>query len=245
MTSYSNNPPIWAIVPASGVGERMRSSVPKQYLKLGDKTIIEHTLDRLLSFDGIIGVILVLRADDSDWPGLNYQSEKPVLTTTGGEERKHSVFNGLLKLKELDLNDPYALVHDAVRPLVTHKDLACLVKAATNHEAGALLALPISDTIKKQDEQGNSNKSIEREGLWRAFTPQLFRACLLHKALDYVLQNNLKITDDAAAIEALGMKPKLVSCSAENIKLTNPEDLSLAEQILSRQSAWVDGSTRN
>jgi 2-C-methyl-D-erythritol 4-phosphate cytidylyltransferase len=138
-------------------------------------------------------------------------------------------------LRELDLDDPYALVHDAVRPLVTHRDLACLVKAATNHEAGALLALPITDTIKQQDEQGNSIKSVAREGLWRAFTPQLFRANLLHRALDYVLQNELEITDDAAAIEALGMKPKLVPCSAENIKLTHPEDLSLAEQILSRQ----------
>ena len=236
MSSYANNSPIWAIVPASGVGKRMQSSTPKQYLKLGKKTIIEHTLDRLLSFDGIYGVILVLRADDTDWPGLNYQSEKPVLTTTGGAERKHSVFNGLLKLRELNLDDPYALVHDAVRPLVTHQDLHSLVKAATNHEAGALLALPITDTIKQQDKQGNSIKSIEREGLWRAFTPQLFRAELLHKALDHALQNNLKITDDAAAIEALGMKPELVPCSAENIKLTNPEDLSLAEQILSRQS---------
>ncbi|MEE8364888.1 MAG: 2-C-methyl-D-erythritol 4-phosphate cytidylyltransferase [Gammaproteobacteria bacterium] len=237
MSSYANNSRIWAIVPASGVGKRMQSSTPKQYLKLGEKTIIEHTLDRLLSFDGIYGVILALRADDTDWPGLNYQSEKPILTTNGGEERKHSVFNGLLKLRKLDLDDPYALVHDAVRPLVTHWDLACLVKAATNHEAGALLALPITDTIKQQDEQGNSIKSVAREGLWRAFTPQLFRANLLHRALEYVLQNELEITDDAAAIEALGMKPKLVPCSAENIKLTHPEDLSLAEQILSRQSA--------
>jgi 2-C-methyl-D-erythritol 4-phosphate cytidylyltransferase len=235
MTSDANNAPIWAIVPASGVGKRMHSSTPKQYLKFGGKTIIEHTLDKLLSFDDICGVILVLRADDIDWSGLNYTSEKPILTTTGGEQRKHSVFNGLLKLRELDLDDPYALVHDAVRPLVTHRDLACLVKAATNHEAGALLALPITDTIKQQDEQGNSIKSVAREGLWRAFTPQLFRANLLHRALDYVLQNELEITDDAAAIEALGMKPKLVPCSAENIKLTHPEDLSLAEQILSRQ----------
>ncbi|MCH7880868.1 MAG: 2-C-methyl-D-erythritol 4-phosphate cytidylyltransferase [Proteobacteria bacterium] len=237
MSSYANSSPIWAIVPASGVGKRMQSSTPKQYLKLGEKTIIEHTLDRLLSFDGIYGVILVLRADDTDWPGLNYQSEKPILTATGGEERKHSVFNGLLKLRKLDLDDPYALVHDAVRPLVPHRDLVCLVEAATNHEAGALLALPITDTIKQQDEQGNSIKSVAREGLWRAFTPQLFRANLLHQALNHVLQNNLEITDDAAAIEALGMKPKLVPCSAENIKLTHPEDLSLAEQILSRQSA--------
>ncbi|MCZ6883293.1 MAG: 2-C-methyl-D-erythritol 4-phosphate cytidylyltransferase [Gammaproteobacteria bacterium] len=231
----SKTGPVWAIVPASGVGHRMQGQKPKQYLPLDGKTIIEHTLDRLLSFDGIDGVVLVLRPDDRDWQTINYQSEKPLITTSGGELRQHSVFNGLLKLLEQKFDDPYAMVHDAVRPLVCHADLRKLIEAAIDHSAGALLALPITDTLKHQDQDSNIDRTVSRAGLWRAFTPQLFKAKLLHRALEQVIKNDCEVTDDASAIESLGLRPRLVECNAENIKITWPEDLSLATQILRRQ----------
>lgn len=231
----SKTGPVWAIVPASGVGHRMQEQKPKQYLPLDGKTIIEHTLDRLLSFDGIDGVVLVLRPDDRDWQTINYQSEKPLITTSGGELRQHSVFNGLVKLLEQKFDDPYAMVHDAVRPLVCHADLRKLIEAAIDHSAGALLALPITDTLKHQDQDSNIDRTVPRAGLWRAFTPQLFKAKLLHRALEQVIENDREVTDDASAIESLGLRPRLVECNAENIKITWPEDLSLATQILRRQ----------
>lgn len=231
----SKTGPVWAIVPASGVGHRMQGQKPKQYLPLDGKTIIEHTLDRLLSFDGIDGVVLVLRPDDRDWQTINYQSKKPLITTSGGELRQHSVFNGLVKLLEQKFDDPYAMVHDAVRPLVCHADLRKLIEAAIDHSAGALLALPITDTLKHQDQDSNIDRTVPRAGLWRAFTPQLFKAKLLHRALEQVIKNDREVTDDASAIESLGLRPRLVECNAENIKITWPEDLSLATQILRRQ----------
>ncbi len=231
----SKTGPVWAIVPASGVGHRMQGQKPKQYLPLDGKTIIEHTLDRLLSFDGIDGVVLVLRPDDRDWQTINYQSKKPLITTSGGELRQHSVFNGLVKLLEQKFDDPYAMVHDAVRPLVCHADLQKLIEAAIDHSAGALLALPITDTLKHQDQDSNIDRTVPRAGLWRAFTPQLFKAKLLHRALEQVIENDREVTDDASAIESLGLRPRLVECNAENIKITWPEDLSLATQILRRQ----------
>jgi len=238
----NKSPPIWAIIPASGTGSRMRGQKPKQYLQLGDKTIIEHTLDRLLSFDGIDGVILVLRSGDRDWEAIDYQSEKPLITTIGGELRQHSVFNGLLKLLEQDFDEPYAMVHDAVRPLVSHQDLRKLIEAAIDHSAGALLALPIADTLKQQDEDTNIGGTVNRVGLWRAFTPQLFRAKLLYQALEQMIENDIEGTDDASAIEYLGMRPHLVECSAENIKITYPQDLLLATQILMHQREEPGGS---
>jgi len=227
--------PVWAIVPASGIGNRMQSPVAKQYLQLENKTIIEHTLDRLLSFDGIDGLILVLQSGDQIWQKFNYQSSKPLIVTTGGKQRHDSVFNGLQKLLELEMDNPFAMVHDAVRPLVLHQDLENLLDAAAEHEAGGLLALPVSDTLKQQDEFGNIERTVPRQDLWRAFTPQMFRAELLYRALEHVRQNRLDVTDDASAVEALGMRPRLVVSSAENLKITYPADLSLATMILKRQ----------
>ena len=231
----NNLDPIWAIVPASGVGRRMQGRLPKQYLQLCGKSILEHTLDRLLSFDDIRGVILVLRSDDRHWQELNYQSQKPLIIATGGDERQDSVFSGLLRLFDLETGDPSVMIHDAVRPLVSHQDLQRLIKSAKHNTAGAILGVPVSDTLKRQDEETNIAETVERVGLWRAFTPQLFRAELLLQAYKHVSKNNLPITDDAAAIEALGMRPALVECSAQNIKITHPQDLELATQIMLQQ----------
>ncbi|MFT5226127.1 MAG: 2-C-methyl-D-erythritol 4-phosphate cytidylyltransferase [Polaribacter sp.] len=229
--------PVWAIIPASGIGQRMQSELPKQYLPFVDKTIIEHTLDRLLSHPEVVGAVVVLSATDQYWANLNYQpqSRKPLIFAEGGVLRHQSVFNGLEKLCSDVSQDCYALVHDAVRPLVTIKDLNRLIEAARQHSAGALLGVPIADTIKQLNVDGNINQTISRIGLWRAFTPQVFKADLLTEALTFVIENKLEITDDASAIEAIGQSPQLVLGSAENIKITLPEDLILARQIWARQ----------
>ena len=218
----------------------MQGQLPKQYLTLCGKSILEHTLDRLLSFEDINGVILVLRSDDRHWEDLDYQSRKPLIIATGGDERQDSVYSGLLKLFELETGDPLVMIHDAVRPLVLHRDLERLIKVGKNNPAGAILGAPVSDTLKRQNEDENIVETVARIGLWRAFTPQLFRAKLLFQAFKHVRENNLQITDDAAAIEALGMRPSLVESSAQNIKITQPQDLELATQILLRQQAQSD-----
>jgi len=227
-----NNPdPIWAIVPASGVGTRMQSALPKQYLSFQNKSIIEHCLDRLLSYPGIEGAVVVLQKDDPHWEKLNYASDKPVLTTPGGVERHHSVSNGLLVLQDRCGSEVLALVHDAIRPLVTHLDLNNVIKAARAHEAGAILAIPVSDTLKLQSDTMGIIKTVSRDRLWRAFTPQVFPLPLLLRALNVVIDSNLEITDDASAIELLGYLPTLVTGDPANIKITNPNDLNLAELI--------------
>lgn len=230
--------PIWAIIPASGIGQRMQSELPKQYMRLVSKTIIEHTLDRLLSHPEIAGAVVVLNPNDKHWEGLNYQSqsEKPLIFAEGGVTRHQSVFNGLEKLCSFVMQDCYAMVHDAVRPLVTIKDLNRLIDAARHHSAGALLGAPIADTIKRLNVDRTINQTINRSGLWRAFTPQLFNASLLMDALKFVAENKLEVTDDASAIEAIGQTPKIVLGSTENIKITLPEDLILARQIWQNQT---------
>jgi len=234
--------PIWAIIPASGIGQRMQSELPKQYLRLVGKTIIEHTLDRLLSHPEIAGAVVVLNPNDPYWESLNYQaqSKKRLILAEGGVLRHQSVFNGLEKLRSFVRQDCYAMVHDAVRPLVTIKDLSRLINAARQHSDGALLGAPIADTIKQLNVDGSINQTINRSGLWRAFTPQVFNASLLMDALKFVAKNKLEVTDDASAIEVLGRTPKIVLGSAENIKITLPEDLILARQIWKNQTAPVE-----
>ena len=235
--------PVWAIIPASGIGQRMQSELPKQYLPFVDKTIIEHTLDRLLSHPEVAGAVVVLSATDKYWAKLNYQSQstKPLIFAEGGAQRHQSVFNGLEKLGSDVNQDCYALVHDAVRPLVSINDLNRLLEAARQHSAGALLGAPISDTIKHLNADGSINQTISRTGLWRAFTPQVFKAGLLTDALKFVIEKQLEITDDASAVEAIGQFPQLVLGSAENIKITLPEDLMLARQIWARQMKMTSG----
>jgi len=227
----NNSDPVWAIVPATGVGTRMQSALPKQYLSFQGKSIIAHCLDRLLSYPAIEGAVVVLQDEDPHWEKLGYTSNKPVLAASGGVERYHSVYNGLLVLQDRCGSDVLALVHDAIRPLVTHIDLDNVIKAARAHEAGAILAAPISDTLKLQGDTLGIIKTVSRDRLWRAFTPQVFPLPMLLRALNVAIDGNLEITDDASAIELLGYLPRLVTGDLTNIKITNPSDLSLAEQI--------------
>ena len=153
----SNNLPVWAVIPAAGSGSRMQSGTAKQYLSFQGKTVIEHCLDRLLSHPRIDGAVLVLRDDDESWDKLAYESEKTIFTASGGELRHDSVYSGLTTLQHRFGNEAIALVHDAARPLVNHQDLDKVIAAAQQHEAGAILAAPVADTLKLQSDE-NSKK---------------------------------------------------------------------------------------
>ncbi|MCP4430969.1 MAG: 2-C-methyl-D-erythritol 4-phosphate cytidylyltransferase [Gammaproteobacteria bacterium] len=229
-----NNCPVWAVIPASGIGQRMQSDRPKQYLSFCGKTVLEHTLDRLLACPLVHGAMLILREDDSYWPNINYQPAKPFHVAVGGEHRQDSVINGLSKLCDL-FDGVYALVHDAVRPLVPQSDLIKLIESLEANKQGALLGSQVADTLKQQNNLGSVEKTINRDGLWRAFTPQLFEAEVLLDALQKARRSGQILTDDSSAIEAAGYQPLLVEGSTENIKITLPADLQLAEVIWKNQ----------
>ena len=226
--------PVWAIIPASGIGQRMQSARPKQYLSFCGKTILEHTLDRLLECPLVHGAVLVLRKNDPYWSNLNYRPSKPFHVTIGGEHRQDSVINGLSVLCDL-FEGAYALVHDAVRPLVPEADLIKLIESLKTARQGALLGSPVADTLKKANKHGFIEVTVERDKLWRAFTPQLFDAEILLAALEKARQSGQNLTDDSAAIEAAGYQPLLIEGSSENIKITLPDDLQLAEIIWKKQ----------
>jgi 2-C-methyl-D-erythritol 4-phosphate cytidylyltransferase len=226
--------PVWAILPAAGVGRRMQVDIPKQYLRFQGKTIIEHCLDRLLSHPGIAGAVIVLQEQDEHWQRLEYQAEKPLFTAEGGEQRQDSVYSGLATLQYRCGNEVIALVHDAVRPLVTHHDLDRVIDAARGNPAGAILATPVADTLKLQNARMEIAATHPRDGLWRALTPQVFHLQPLINGLKKALDDKQPITDDAQAVELLGYTPALVAGSSQNLKITSPGDLALAEKI------WLD-----
>ncbi|VAW62421.1 2-C-methyl-D-erythritol 4-phosphate cytidylyltransferase [hydrothermal vent metagenome] len=241
MTDSSGKPhdtakQFWLIVPAAGVGKRMQADRPKQYLSLQNKTVIEQTLDRVLSIDVIQGAVLSISKGDEYWPSLNYKHHKKIILAQGGKERSDSVFNALLKLKQNvdDARQVWVLVHDAARPCVRTSDIEKLIALASKGEQGGLLAIPVRDTMKRVLVQSDKvEKTVEREGLWHALTPQMFRLDLLIEALQAADKKNLPVTDDASAMEYAGYRPLLVEGHGDNIKITRAFDLQLAALYLS------------
>ncbi len=229
----------WAIIPAAGIGKRMQADKPKQYLRLIEKTVLEHTLDKLLSLDEITGVVLSINKDDEYWPTLNYKNIKPVFIATGGIERSDSVYNSIERLQEIVglTEDVHVLVHDAARPCVRAEDIQKLIKLTANSDDGGLLALPVRDTMKRTQDNNQIDKTVKREGLWHALTPQMFRLDILLQALNNAKKLNQSITDDASAMELFGFSPLLIEGHEDNIKITRPFDLTLAEIFIKNQQA--------
>ncbi len=225
----------WAVVPAAGTGSRMGANIPKQYLPLGGSTIIGHTLQRLASSSCIAGIVVAVGADDEWWPTAKPDIGKPLVVVTGGAERCHSVLNATNKLITMGLRDEWVLVHDAARPCVRVTDIEKLVSTLHNSSAGGLLGAPVNDTVKRADGGGNIVATVDREGLWRALTPQMFRLQLLHDALASAISTRELVTDEASAMELAGYTPQLVEGHADNIKITRPADLAMAEFFLQQQ----------
>jgi 2-C-methyl-D-erythritol 4-phosphate cytidylyltransferase len=217
-----------ALVPAAGFGARMGNELPKQYLPLAGKPMIWHVLTTLCACPELSTVFVVLAPDDTLFHGYDWShcGEKLQPLYCGGETRAESVANGLLA-SELEPDD-WVLVHDAARPCLTQAHLAKLIDELRDDPVGGILAVPVADTLKRADGQQRIARTEDRAGLWQAQTPQMFRAGLLMQAL----QQCKAVTDEASAVEALGLQPKLVASDSSNFKVTYPQDLLLAELLL-------------
>jgi len=226
----------WCIVPAAGVGQRMGASHPKQYLKLSDKTVCEHTLLRLLELEDIERVIVCLSAQDDWWQKTPLSNDGRIDVVPGGAERCDSVLNGLSFLEGKAGENDWVLVHDVARPCVRVTDIQALIDKTRDHSVGGLLAAPVRDTMKRANASGEVETTVCRDNLWHALTPQIFRFGVLKKALSEALQKTIKVTDEASAIEWAGGSPLLVEGCPDNIKITHPDDLQLAKLYLQQQA---------
>lgn len=225
----------WVLIPAAGVGSRFGATLPKQYLDLAGRMVIEHALGLFAEHPAISGCVVVLSPEDEYWVRSRYAGDPRIRRAAGGRERCDSVANGLsLLAAEADPED-WVLVHDAARPCLHPDDLDALIAALRDEPVGALLALPVHDTVKRSADGRHVDGSVPRGSLWRAFTPQAFRLGLLRRALTAAESKGQIVTDDAGAVELLGLKPRLVQGRADNIKITRPEDLSLARFFLQQQ----------
>ena len=227
------------VVPAAGIGKRMQADCPKQYLHIAGKTIIEHTLTNLLAHNQVKRVIVVLNPNDKLFAQLPIANHPKIEVVVGGQERCDSVLAGLNYLPE---DEGWVLVHDAARPCLAKSDLTALLQLANQGNTGGILATPVRDTMKravtiKMRQQNFVKHTESRENLWHALTPQFFNCATLRRALNEAIKQNAKITDEASAIEHLGEKVILVEGRASNIKITQPEDLLLAEFYLTQQQA--------
>jgi len=221
-----------AVVPAAGIGSRMGADIPKQYLQLAGKTVIEQTLDRLLQLPGLANIVVVVSEGDCFWSDLGIGSDARIIRVNGGKERADSVLNGLRKLRQTGNENDWVLVHDAARPCVRLTDIELLIETCVNHGQGGILATPVHDTMKRSDSRNRILETIPRENLWHACTPQLFRIGELTEAIEIALDSGYSVTDEASAMERAGQQPLLVECSLANIKITRPDDLALAEFFL-------------
>lgn len=226
----------WAVVPAAGSGRRFGGEVPKQYLQAAGKPLLRHALEALLAHPGIDGAVVALADGDARWPGWTTLHGKPVLACRGGAERADSVLAALAALPAGVADDALVLVHDAARPNLQAADIGALLEAAAAHPDGAILAAPVRDTLKRADAGGRILATEPRQALWRALTPQAFRRDLLLRALQAARDAGLVATDEAMAVERLGCRPRLVEGREDNLKVTTPADLALADFLLSRRS---------
>ena len=227
---------IWCVVPAAGSGRRFGGDVPKQYLLLNDFTIMQHTLDRLGAVAALNGIVVAIAANDSEAINLTYRFEDKLQFVTGGATRADSVLAGLDALEERAGDDDWVLVHDVARPCVRVADIEKLLHVAGAHAVGGILANRVRDTMKRGDAGGAITATVPRDDLWHALTPQMFRYGLLRRALLAALAGGREITDEAAAVEQLGLRPCLVEGARDNIKITFPEDLRMAELLLNEQA---------
>lgn len=225
------------VVPAAGVGKRMLADRPKQYLRIRGKTVLEYTLEKLIAHPQIQHIVIALHPKDPYFDELSCSQASWLTRVNGGKERADSVLNGLNHLVSSNIHSDWVLVHDAARPCVNHQDLDNLLALAET-ERGGILAAPVRDTMKRSLPNTSQivSQTVDRAGLWHALTPQFFPLPLLHNALSKALAEQMDITDEASAMEWAGHKVELVEGSDKNIKITRPDDLSLAAFYLSQEN---------
>ncbi len=224
----------YALVPCAGVGARAGTAGPKQYAALAGQVVVAHTLRALATVPALTATLVVLAPDDEQFeaavPGL--APARCWVARCGGATRAHSVAQGLHALRQRGAgDDDWVLVHDAARCLVRPAWVQRLIDACIDDAVGGLLALPLADTLK-QAEGERVAATLDRSAKWLAQTPQMFRLGLLQRALQQAERDGVAVTDEASAVEALGLAPRLVAGEIENLKLTWPADFALAERLL-------------
>jgi 2-C-methyl-D-erythritol 4-phosphate cytidylyltransferase len=238
----TSNNALWFIVPAAGIGQRMGADCPKQYLPLADTTIIEQTLSTLLSLPSLAGIVVAIHADDQFWSQSALSTHEKIHTVIGGDKRSDSVLAALQSLQGKVDDKDWVLVHDAARPCVDPNSIQQLIDDLAGHEVGGILGVPSNDTLKKVDQQCAIEATLNREVIWQAQTPQMFRYGILCESLLRGVNEQWSITDEASAVEKLGYAVKMVLGRHDNIKITQADDLWLAEAILARRKI-VSGIT--
>ncbi len=237
----------WLIMPAAGAGRRFGTQVPKQYAPLLGRTVIEWALHPFIASARCDGIVIALAPEDPWWPQIAARLPSDISTVAGGEQRSKSVLNGLRALGTRADDRDWVLVHDAARPCLPAADLAKLLRELRDEEVGGLLAAPGADTLKYGPAMGQTavERTVDRTGLWRALTPQMFRFGALRQALESAHAAGRLPTDESQALEWSGARPILVEGSAANIKVTTAEDLLVAAAILkSHQSRGTEQAMR-
>jgi len=224
----------FALVPAAGAGSRFGAPRPKQYLDLAGRPLIAHAIAALLADPRIERVFVVLSPGDEEFGGIDFGALAGRIAPLycGGVSRAASVANGLVAIGDVVDLDDWVLVHDAARPCVPAADVARLIDTLADDPVGGLLAVPVADTLKRAGADGHVDDTVDRGGLWRALTPQMFRYGTLMRAMGEGLMAGPVVTDEASAVERLGLRPRLIAGSAANLKVTLPEDLVVAARLL-------------
>jgi 2-C-methyl-D-erythritol 4-phosphate cytidylyltransferase len=233
-----NGPLIHGLIPAAGQGQRFGSDTPKQYQLLAGRTVLAHSINAIASHPAVSGVTVVLAADDEQFHQRTVEDH--IETAQGGASRAESVLNGLKSIRQRNYHCEWVLVHDAARPCLPPECLDRLVDQGLSHDDGAILAIPVPDTIKREGNDGCILATVDRSTLWAAQTPQLFPLDRLTIAIETMLRKNEVPTDEAAAMENSGARPLLVTGSTANIKITRPADLVIAEALLSIAGQDID-----
>ena len=245
-------PPYWLVMPAAGRGTRLGADLPKQYLMLVGRSMLEWTVQPFLADAACRGLVVALAPDDTHWPRIRSRLSRVPIEAEGGAERADSVRAALQRLRASGVgDDEWVLVHDAARPCVSAVEIDALLQAVGSvaerdgRLAGGLLALPMTDTLKRQRRGAGaiaSQETVAREGLWRALTPQMFRLGALLAALDAAVAAGRRPTDEAQAMEWQGAAPLLVAGESTNLKVTTGHDIALAERILATREAMTSSS---
>ena len=230
-------PKIWAILPAAGAGKRFSTQKPKQFFELNGQLVAEHSLRRLRAVTQIEAIIIPSDIDYTMWSQVPSLQQSNVKQVKGGEQRAHSVLNGLLSLDQVASDNDWVLVHDIARPCITFTDINKLINAVENHPAGGILTASVNETLKKVSSDQQIEATVDRAQYLRAQTPQIFKFSLLKTAIENCLKAGITPTDEAFAIEYAGLPVLAVEGRQDNIKITRQEDLAIASAILNSQES--------
>lgn len=232
---WNSNEAFWVVIPAAGIGARFQSDLPKQYLRLLGKTVLEHSLSLFLNQKWVKGIILALSPDDTEFAKSSYAKESRIQVIKGADIRSQTVENALQHLRMQAKPSDWVLVHDAVRPCLHEEDLRNLVESLLSEEVGGVLGVPATDTLKWVEDE-TIEKTLNRQQIWQVSTPQMFRLNILLKALTHCREQQLTLTDDAQAIEYYGLKSKMVRAAYPNPKLTYGGDSDYISLLLQQKN---------